>query len=194
MYIPLNFRVIQSHRNKRKRYRKNLRCTHQNIVPFKKILHLRNLLSLVTRAKAFVQCTYRVPEKIKFSRKVANSLPCAHIIPTYTRNEISVSAATFIILFVTHTPWSYIMTTLKGGAVRTFSKYPFLKQSEVLSVVPAIGQNVTRDTSWENAVPYSDVPGPRPMPFLGNSWRFLPYIGRFYEFFYFSKYMDYFDF
>lgn len=26
--------------------------------------------------------------------------------------------------------------------------------------------------SWE------EVPGPRPLPFLGNTWRFTPYIGK----------------
>lgn len=27
------------------------------------------------------------------------------------------------------------------------------------------------------AIPYENIPGPKPLPFLGNSWRFLPYIG-----------------
>ncbi|XP_020300797.1 probable cytochrome P450 49a1 [Pseudomyrmex gracilis] len=27
--------------------------------------------------------------------------------------------------------------------------------------------------------PYSDIPGPKPIPLLGNTWRFLPYIGDF---------------
>lgn len=24
---------------------------------------------------------------------------------------------------------------------------------------------------------YSDIPGPKPIPLLGNTWRFLPYLG-----------------
>lgn len=24
---------------------------------------------------------------------------------------------------------------------------------------------------------YEEVPGPKPLPFLGNTWRFIPYIG-----------------
>lgn len=28
-----------------------------------------------------------------------------------------------------------------------------------------------------SAKPYSEVPGPQPLPLLGNSWRFLPIIG-----------------
>jgi cytochrome P450 family 49 subfamily A len=30
----------------------------------------------------------------------------------------------------------------------------------------------------ESAKPYSAVPGPRQLPFIGNAWRFLPYIGK----------------
>lgn len=25
--------------------------------------------------------------------------------------------------------------------------------------------------------PYSEIPGPKPIPLLGNTWRFLPYLG-----------------
>lgn len=32
---------------------------------------------------------------------------------------------------------------------------------------------------WNSAVPYKDVPGPKPIPFLGNTWRFIPHIGDF---------------
>lgn len=60
--------------------------------------------------------------------------------------------------------------------------------SQVISVLPSVNQikhsqaeegNETNiDVSnWVNAIPYSDVPGPKPIPVLGNSWRFIPYIG-----------------
>lgn len=26
--------------------------------------------------------------------------------------------------------------------------------------------------------PYSEMPGPKPIPILGNTWRFLPFIGK----------------
>lgn len=26
-------------------------------------------------------------------------------------------------------------------------------------------------------IPYEFIPGPKPLPLVGNSWRFLPYIG-----------------
>lgn len=30
---------------------------------------------------------------------------------------------------------------------------------------------------WKTAVPYDLMPGPKPWPFLGNNWRFIPYVG-----------------
>ncbi|KAF9796164.1 hypothetical protein SFRURICE_010173, partial [Spodoptera frugiperda] len=40
------------------------------------------------------------------------------------------------------------------------------------------------DTSIFDMAPsvksWDEVPGPRPLPFLGNTWRFTPYIGKFF--------------
>jgi len=35
-----------------------------------------------------------------------------------------------------------------------------------------------QDEVWERARPYSSVPGPKPLPIVGNTWRFLPLIGK----------------
>jgi hypothetical protein len=35
-----------------------------------------------------------------------------------------------------------------------------------------------QDEVWERACPYSAVPGPKPLPIIGNTWRFLPFIGK----------------
>lgn len=32
---------------------------------------------------------------------------------------------------------------------------------------------------WSLAKPYSEVPGPRPLPLIGNTWRLLPIIGQY---------------
>lgn len=33
-------------------------------------------------------------------------------------------------------------------------------------------------TDWARARPYSAVPGPKPLPLVGNTWRFLPLVGK----------------
>jgi hypothetical protein len=35
-----------------------------------------------------------------------------------------------------------------------------------------------QDEVWEKARPYSAVPGPKPLPIVGNTWRFLPLVGK----------------
>lgn len=33
---------------------------------------------------------------------------------------------------------------------------------------------------WDNAKPFNQIPGPVPLPVIGNTWRFLPKIGNNY--------------
>lgn len=37
------------------------------------------------------------------------------------------------------------------------------------------------DSKWSTAKPYSAIPGPKPLPLLGNTWRFVPIIGKHYK-------------
>lgn len=52
-----------------------------------------------------------------------------------------------------------------------------------ISAVAVTTRNSTTEATqllqgeWDNARPYKDIPGPKPLPFIGNFWRFLPYIG-----------------
>ncbi|XP_001361418.2 probable cytochrome P450 301a1, mitochondrial [Drosophila pseudoobscura] len=32
---------------------------------------------------------------------------------------------------------------------------------------------------WQNALPYNQIPGPKPLPILGNTWRLMPIIGQY---------------
>lgn len=44
---------------------------------------------------------------------------------------------------------------------------------DTLATADVEGQDLLRHR------PYSEIPGPKPIPLLGNTWRFLPYIGNF---------------
>ncbi|KAG5868300.1 hypothetical protein JTB14_017578 [Gonioctena quinquepunctata] len=35
----------------------------------------------------------------------------------------------------------------------------------------------TRPADWDSARPYQEIPGPKPLPVVGNVWRFMPFIG-----------------
>lgn len=49
-------------------------------------------------------------------------------------------------------------------------------KAPVMNSVPSVTSN------FNQVLPYKCVPGPQPLPFLGNTWRFIPYIGQFYQF------------
>jgi len=34
-----------------------------------------------------------------------------------------------------------------------------------------------RPEEWGYAKPFEDIPGPKPLPIIGNMWRFIPYLG-----------------
>ncbi|KAJ8973422.1 hypothetical protein NQ317_016705 [Molorchus minor] len=36
-----------------------------------------------------------------------------------------------------------------------------------------------KNVDFKNALPYRSVPGPKPLPYLGNTWRFIPFVGDF---------------
>jgi hypothetical protein len=35
-----------------------------------------------------------------------------------------------------------------------------------------------RPEEWVYAKPFEDMPGPKPLPVIGNVWRFIPYLGK----------------
>jgi hypothetical protein len=34
-----------------------------------------------------------------------------------------------------------------------------------------------RPEEWDYAKPFEDIPGPKPLPIVGNMWRFIPFLG-----------------
>lgn len=74
------------------------------------------------------------------------------------------------------------MTTLKQHArqvLRRFIRIDTKSDKRALDTlaVDVEGQDLLRHR------PYSEIPGPKPIPLLGNTWRFLPYIGTIKVFF-----------
>lgn len=67
------------------------------------------------------------------------------------------------------------------GLLRSVGHQLPLRSTSVLEVRT---RNATRETTqlfqveWDKAIPYEVIPGPKPLPLIGNGWRFLPYIGQ----------------
>ncbi|XP_049960933.1 probable cytochrome P450 301a1, mitochondrial [Schistocerca serialis cubense] len=45
--------------------------------------------------------------------------------------------------------------------------------------VPAASTSLQQSVEWLRARPFEEIPGPRPLPLVGNLWRFLPPLGEF---------------
>lgn len=72
------------------------------------------------------------------------------------------------------------VTTTRTNPVKLHVRYattgcPFAKrQNSQIAPTAVLGEEI-----FANAKPYSEVPGPRPIPILGNTWRMIPYIGQY---------------
>ncbi|XP_016972287.1 probable cytochrome P450 301a1, mitochondrial [Drosophila rhopaloa] len=51
---------------------------------------------------------------------------------------------------------------------------PHLVDPEVASA-----PRIHSTAEWQNALPYNQIPGPKPIPILGNTWRLMPIIGQY---------------
>lgn len=63
---------------------------------------------------------------------------------------------------------------------RAFNKQALRNQSSVISV----GEAERIGSAWDEAIPYKNVPGPKALPLLGNTWRFIPYVGKYFFLFF----------
>ncbi|XP_046623508.1 probable cytochrome P450 301a1, mitochondrial isoform X1 [Neodiprion virginianus] len=71
------------------------------------------------------------------------------------------------------------MAYLRHGGIFGVSKILCRFSTEATQILTRSLENfadVTPDFEWNDAKPYTEIPGPKPVPFLGNTWRFLPYI------------------
>jgi hypothetical protein len=42
----------------------------------------------------------------------------------------------------------------------------------------AIAATQARPEEWDYAKPFEKIPGPKPLPIIGNVWRFIPFLGK----------------
>jgi hypothetical protein len=66
------------------------------------------------------------------------------------------------------------MNTTRQILVREVNKLALTKRlnsSSTASVCPHLVEETADDDRFLNAKPYSQVPGPKPIPILGNTWR-----------------------
>ena len=59
-----------------------------------------------------------------------------------------------------------------------FVKYTIEPSSTIIRTIETLTTEI-EEQDWSRCRPYTEIPGPKPIPFLGNTWRFIPYIGNF---------------
>ncbi|KOX77763.1 putative cytochrome P450 49a1 [Melipona quadrifasciata] len=52
------------------------------------------------------------------------------------------------------------------------------RSSSVVRTIETLATEI-EEQDWSRCRPYAEIPGPKPIPFLGNTWRFIPFIGDF---------------
>ena len=56
-----------------------------------------------------------------------------------------------------------VLCNVSGGVLKRYNS------------TPAVAQ--VRPEEWDCGKSFEDIPGPKPLPIIGNMWRFAPYIG-----------------
>ncbi|XP_076665096.1 putative cytochrome P450 301a1, mitochondrial isoform X2 [Andrena cerasifolii] len=69
------------------------------------------------------------------------------------------------------------MSLLKRKLARSLA-HGIKRSSNILRTLETLATEV-EEQDWPQYRPYSEIPGPKPIPLLGNTWRFLPFIGDF---------------
>nr|WCC58036.1 cytochrome P450 [Pharsalia antennata] len=78
---------------------------------------------------------------------------------------------------------------LRGIGVKFISTNPTKRTTETISISKRddyykhLGGSTEKydlkPPGWDEGLPFESIPGPKPLPIIGNMWRYLPYIGEF---------------
>ncbi|XP_076619364.1 putative cytochrome P450 301a1, mitochondrial [Colletes latitarsis] len=69
------------------------------------------------------------------------------------------------------------MSVLSGNVARSLT-HSVKRSTRVLRTIETLAAEI-EEQDLSRYRPYSDIPGPKPIPLLGNTWRFIPFIGDF---------------
>lgn len=75
----------------------------------------------------------------------------------------------------------YVSLVKIGTGKRNISVANYLKQNVKQEYYKTMSQidNIKPET-WDTARSFHEIPGPKEVPIFGNTWRWLPYIGKYY--------------
>ncbi|KAE8739041.1 Cytochrome P450 [Frankliniella occidentalis] len=69
------------------------------------------------------------------------------------------------------------MTTVQRTLSRVLSQTTSRYRSTSAAVTTPSNEPTSQAASWDSGKPYVEIPGPKPLPVIGNVWRFVPGIG-----------------
>ncbi|XP_076179671.1 putative cytochrome P450 301a1, mitochondrial [Ptiloglossa arizonensis] len=69
------------------------------------------------------------------------------------------------------------MSILSGNFARSLT-HGIKRSNNNLRMLETLVTEI-EEQNWSRCRPYAEIPGPKPVPFLGNTWRFIPFIGDF---------------
>lgn len=71
------------------------------------------------------------------------------------------------------------MSSIKRIPLVKLTKHAARKRSSLAATTENFCPHHHHHEELQEAKPYSEVPGPKPLPLLGNTWRLLPIIGQY---------------
>ncbi|KAL9914288.1 putative cytochrome P450 301a1, mitochondrial [Glossina fuscipes fuscipes] len=102
----------------------------------------------------------------KLLRIISNMNTLTVALPLSSANEASKSACSF-------------QQSRKNSTTTTETTCPHLTLDTASATATATTNPLSSAAEWAIALPYNEIPGPKPIPILGNTWRLMPIIGQY---------------